>query len=831
MALSQADFYAYSRATGAPVPEDPRERAEMAPEVLAFRRNQLKAPEQQGPDPVSVGIGVGLALAGAGGALFGARRLMRGPKQSATAGVRQVNLAEMAGPNAPVRRVATEPTPEPSKTVSSTGLSPVDLAEEEYVSPYSKNPTYRDVYPSRFEYPPISKETIAARRQAETQKGIAAFKSQPETYQLELKGEVSPTLRSIRSLEIGPNLTQIRRKALGLAEETVPKLYPFPTSIPLEEAPKQLNIFSPRSYLEQKGSLAPVEDLTSVQQQSLPQVIDQKINAVESGVNQQELKNSIEIQRNEDIDMSSAQRFFQRERDEIASQLGEQGLNITPSAIEQELSNRLGSSAYTYGPKYTARKQALELYAQTGNPILTEKVQRFGLSPVTFETFENMPAAKQAGFEASPPFSTSYYPSEELIPVGLTSNINIDVPTKGQVSLASLRTPVITETTAQAAEHYYQTKKEKALNWLGDLRVELEPKRNQILKERRALVEQSAQEIIPRLQAARQNGQTTLVKELEGNLENLRTLYRNPQLGTHRADELNALNAQIEGAQSKILQSIAGIQKKYPTTLSDWSGESSRVFGEVDVNTGELIPETIEIRSGRPTQTTAPKGGGGRNIAEYTAGERLDEEIRAIQGGGRIRDYDETGAAYFPWKEDSTQTGREIDIYGIRPSTEKRADPSKRPSQPQYTKQEITEEAMRLSQSDPYGDVPLSPEYSKVVELLGSQEATPERKASVLLSEQVRKGQLQFPKQNLGPYPSMLLTSKPMTSTASESIVTQQPVQLSLPSDIVPEAGRARVRQTSADAAANQLEAYMSRLKRGRSTPLTSAVRIQPTLF
>jgi len=78
MALSQADFYAYSRATGAPVPEDPRERAEMAPEVLAFRRNQLKAPEQQGPDPLSVGIGVGLALAGAGGALFGARRLMRG---------------------------------------------------------------------------------------------------------------------------------------------------------------------------------------------------------------------------------------------------------------------------------------------------------------------------------------------------------------------------------------------------------------------------------------------------------------------------------------------------------------------------------------------------------------------------------------------------------------------------------------------------------------------------------------------------------------------------------------------------------------------------------
>ena len=34
MALSPADFYAYSRATGVPVPEDPYEKAELAPQVL-----------------------------------------------------------------------------------------------------------------------------------------------------------------------------------------------------------------------------------------------------------------------------------------------------------------------------------------------------------------------------------------------------------------------------------------------------------------------------------------------------------------------------------------------------------------------------------------------------------------------------------------------------------------------------------------------------------------------------------------------------------------------------------------------------------------------------
>ena len=54
MALSPADFAAYSRATGTPYPEDPEERAQLAPEVAEFRRNQLKQPESEGIDPVSV---------------------------------------------------------------------------------------------------------------------------------------------------------------------------------------------------------------------------------------------------------------------------------------------------------------------------------------------------------------------------------------------------------------------------------------------------------------------------------------------------------------------------------------------------------------------------------------------------------------------------------------------------------------------------------------------------------------------------------------------------------------------------------------------------------
>jgi len=364
MALSPADFYAYSQATGAPIPNDPSERAQMAPEVLAFRRNQLKAPQQeekQGFDPLSVGVGVGLALAGGVGAGLGIRRLMRGPKQSANAGVRQANLERFAEESSPVRRVAEETQVAPSKTVAPTTIQSTEV-EPEYVSPYSKGPTYRDVYPSRFEFPKISEETLAARRQLQQEQAKRTQQLAPGTYQLELGGEVSPTLRQLRSSEFGPNITEVRREALGLAEEQAP-------AIPISAAPNQLDIFkytkeaerdvaqelvdeyvrnvdlegkrqqkiqrdvatqkegmamrvidqlreeakqerskpqgfNPRQYIEQTGAVSPVEDLTSLQQLNEGQVIDQKINAVESGEDQMTGRMRQQLQRNEDLNIA-----------------------------------------------------------------------------------------------------------------------------------------------------------------------------------------------------------------------------------------------------------------------------------------------------------------------------------------------------------------------------------------------------------------------------------------------------------------------------------------------------------------------------------------------
>lgn len=244
MALSPADFYAYSRATGAPVPEDPQERAEIAPEVLEFRRNQLKTPQQESNLLATLGtaaLGLG-ALAGIG---FGAKRFMqrepripKGPTRSATTGVRQVNLAEM---EPVVRRVAKQAAPEtvpaPSKVASPQVTQPsrsVMPTEEESFQQYARQlektfpePTAQELdfsnapvrytqasprlgYSSAYRpdpkdineaaLGPVSQEVAAARREAATQRLLAAAQQRQELSQAQVGVESLTDLQNIQKL-------------------------------------------------------------------------------------------------------------------------------------------------------------------------------------------------------------------------------------------------------------------------------------------------------------------------------------------------------------------------------------------------------------------------------------------------------------------------------------------------------------------------------------------------------------------------------------------------------------------------------------------------------
>ena len=125
MALAPADFYAYSRATGQPYPESPEERAAQAPEVLEFRRNQLKSQESSNSNPIALGLGIGLGLAGLGGASLAARRMLQSGKAKGQSGSYQADLSKYDTEQLK-QAGRTKPTSvAPSKVVMDAPVAPV----------------------------------------------------------------------------------------------------------------------------------------------------------------------------------------------------------------------------------------------------------------------------------------------------------------------------------------------------------------------------------------------------------------------------------------------------------------------------------------------------------------------------------------------------------------------------------------------------------------------------------------------------------------------------------------------------------------------------------
>jgi hypothetical protein len=746
VALAPADFYAYSRATGQPYPESPEERAMQAPQVLEFRRNQLKATESRDTNPVALGVGIALGLAGLGGAGLAARRMLRSGKTTGQSGISQVDLSDADFSN--VRRAGavnlktTPTTVEPSKVATApTRRDPFDLSSYAETSSASPQQTVD-----------INAEVDAAVNRLLNDPGLLKYVEAEEAAEIMKQ----PAMRAEQSRQ----QAQVRRARSAAADDILLEIRsePINTLVSQQQETGVFNVRQAIAALESgedqqtgriKSQLQRNEDLNlnqigvlenvAAQEPSLMVEQDGPINRVAS-----QLPDGLPVDQAEvNVAGTSATRFMNAERDKISRELQANNVLATPSRIEAELGRRLGPQASTYGPKYTARAQALQTFANTGSPVAAETIKRFGLTPVSFETFENMPFEKKRLFQSSAPMSLEGYPSTELQAVVNPTGIKVNAPGIGVVDIADLRKPVVTESTARQAEDFIEGAKADKLNWAQEKINEIEIKRQNIFSERKQRIEKMANDISVNLQQAKASGQNTAVIDLENQLENLRTLYKNPELGDYREfgeGGMRHLNAQRAGIQRSTNEQIGALEKRYPTTLANRTGEAARVFGERNVSTGEFIPETMEIRPGRSDVDLGRKGGGGRNIAEYTAGERLDEEIRAIRGGGRIRDYDpETGAPAQRWQGDSTQTGRVIDEYGVRLTGQRSANPEMRPSVPQYTPQEIETEALRLSKADAYGDVPIVPEYGAVVESLGYQQPTPQRRASVDVSETIRR--------------------------------------------------------------------------------------------
>jgi len=705
MALSPADFYAYSRATGAPIPEDPEERAQMAPEVLEFRRNQLKATQQESNPLGALGTAAAAvgALAGLG---FGARALMRrgqqipkGPAKSATAGVRQVNLADM---EQAVRRVATEPAP------SQTPPTRQEVYKAVAEKPESELPrVYR---PKSDIYDRISRAADPDAIQADT------LITDPNTGEIFARGR-SPQSFAETYVSLRPALTGQR------------------TDLPTARTPGTL-----QGFLQ---DIAGRTNLTDVQDQEIFNTRNQFINAVESGEDQ------------------TTGRVLKQVN--IADPWGE--ATIPPSAINDQqatpllpaaavsqrekaqefLQSRFEELGVTIPGRYRRERamgqdpaiaEAMELYASTGDPSVLSRLSATPSSPLS----------------VVPRVQTELREKEE-IPTGMFFK-----PT-GQ---------------GEFVDDLFE--KDIALtNKISNLGA-------------------AKQDILNRLEEIDQlEPQLRFAAADEPDQGGYYTRMLNKMMFERQSLNPDAINADLGDALVERdfvrsqMESLESLGSKYQMIPRQ---EGVRPFFEVDPVSGEPIAETLELRSGRPSvQLEEQKTGGGRYYSAYNP---------------------------------ESQTGSSIGIYGVEPRNFPIADPELRP-----TALQREETKMTLRQGS-------YPEFKTAVT------STPEQKlSSINMSQAVLRAAKQQATRNPrgGVLPDEITTLRrqmvqppgveQVFTDVQETVSPIPPQQLGLKGVT---GYSARQFKSPADLAAEQLENYMSKLQRGRSTPLTSEVVIQPRL-
>jgi hypothetical protein len=174
-----------------------------------------------------------------------------------------------------------------------------------------------------------------------------------------LRGPAKSATAGVRQVNLGDmagDIATASRFRPRAANESVPT----PSVAPTVVTPKvDSQDFTPRGYLEKTGAVAPAEDLTSIQQQDLPQVIDQKINAVESAEDQVTGRMKTQLQRNEGLDMGQVEALEDSEPiNRVAAQLPD-GIPADQTKIKkpiitgnpwetEELLEEMGNANRTY---------------------------------------------------------------------------------------------------------------------------------------------------------------------------------------------------------------------------------------------------------------------------------------------------------------------------------------------------------------------------------------------------------------------------------------------------------------------------------------------------
>ena len=358
--------------------------------------------------------------------------------------------------------------------------------------------------------------------------------------------------------------------------------------------------------------------------------------AINTAENQQDKRTLRNLRRDEDLDLNRTnidyvQEFMTDRRTELANK------GVTGMRAERIIAS---------DPNV---KNAIELYAQTGDPNVFQMTRKDAASmPMTVKP-QDSSFVTELSAVGEPEVSTGLFMKKDKRG-GFTAPIE-----EREIELINRRGEI----------------EERQ----GELRGRIQ----QINEDENMF--RAAAETKPRKGLSGMNEDDFVVSKLRQQREGLK------QEGIQNAETLFDVNAELGAVRRDLAAEKEFGGRAEPKTFT---GEPKRLFFEAD-ETGKPVAGTFEVRSDREMQDTANKGGGGRNVANFSAGSALEDEVRNIQNKRsgykqdvqktQMRDYDDFGNLASSYEGDKTQTGSTVTRYGIERGDDVRVDETIKPSQ------------------------------------------------------------------------------------------------------------------------------------------------------
>jgi len=593
MPLSPTDFYAYSRATGAPVADTPEERARQAPDVYAFRQSQLQAPQQsdQGGFNVLDALGKTALAAGALASGHGLYSRLRGKglgqaAEGAAESQAAARSAQAAKTTAQVRETVQKAatsrpipsSPPPQRIVEQTiteakpnlGVKLVDLGSISRVTTPESLPAVK------IANAPVQDPWHGAATVPSAQSFLTSAVQPSEAILDRLVADSEhQTAANITRQHLGETMVDQHNA------ETVQNSYQSVSAVNSSEDQMtgrvkhllQQNPHMDMSQVELMENMAEYSHLQGMEQPAPIETVAVQLTGHTAKTQDQSAT-------------EKAQQFLSQKRAELAAQ------GMTPGRIEHALMQ---------GPEGTRIKQGAELYAATGTPSTLELLSNTPSLPLTVQP-KTLVAAGTEALETDVPTGALYKVFEPRDP-NIGGLIHADIYHTNGISnaadkLASTPTHIDNPAYTSLVE---QTNMAQHAMKQGD---------------------SMAAVIFNRNRAAFRNGQAP--PALIPNPEHI-DLQNEIAYHTQAREEVRNRQAAKELDVQRFPNKMAVQQMQ----------EGTRAFAELDPSTGEIKPGTLELRPGRqsvPVNTVAKTATGtairGRIGAVETQSELNPESLR-----------------------------------------------------------------------------------------------------------------------------------------------------------------------------------------------------------